>query len=381
MLLQPLPGNAGGLEAIAHHLDGSAARFLTLGTVARELGRGAVWDGPAGEAFGAELAQLGPVLQRVEERYTRAAQELRALAPDIDRAQRVVAAAIAQAKDANAQIAALEERIVTAMTAGAEWGSIEALSLRRAQQQQVARVRAAEADHARAWSDFEAADARCAAALRAVAGDDVADPTFYRFLHRTRSIAETTASVGAIVSLPGVKQLVSRAPVVGAVTAVAGWVALAAETGLTVVYDEGSWAVLAAGAAGTVVGFGGGALKRGATAGSVRTVRGQYISVHRFTAGQRARIGVRAEAAERRDAFVKELGAKPRNPSLRGKSPGLVEGFHLARASRAVPMYVAGVTLEKAPKVIEQAQTARTRVQELEARREEKREQPSPASW
>lgn len=351
-----LSGDPDGVRALAGVLEGAAARLQGLGAVARGLTHGAVWDGPAGEAFAGRLAEVTPVLQRLEHRYVGAARELRLLAPELDRAQQVANGAVTRADDADEQVAAIEEQIVATMATGAEWDSAQVWALRRAQQAQLARLAEAEADHARAVAAFEDADARCAAALRQVAEDDIADPGGYRLLHLARTIGTEISSVDALLALPPGKALLRRVPAVGAVTTAAGWMALASEVGLMVVYDEGSWGDLASGAAAWGLGFAGKSLKRGATSGSVVTVEGKYVKVIDFTKAQRVRNGVKLEAARRWEDLGDTFRVKPANPpfagaGIRGVDTGFVAGWRLSKASGATRMYAAGVTLELAPKV------------------------------
>ena len=65
--LPPLPGHPGAVRLLADRLASTATRLSALASVLARLRDGATWDGPAGEAFGARLREVGPVLEAVSE--------------------------------------------------------------------------------------------------------------------------------------------------------------------------------------------------------------------------------------------------------------------------------------------------------------------------
>lgn len=378
-VLTPLPGDPEGLRAIADGLAATGATLDQLADVAGALRRGATWDGAAGEAFATHLAAVAPVLRLAADRYAAAAPRLRELAAAHDAAQRTIAAAITTADEADAAIASHEDRIVAAMSRGAGWDSPEVVALRQAQRRQVARRLAAEADHRRAWTDHEAADARCAAALAALAEDAIADPALYRFLHGLRSLGVGVSTLGGLTTARGAGSLIGkgagRTPGLAAMTTVAGWATVLAELGLLVAFDEGSWTDLALSGVTTATGFAGGALKKGAIAGSVKGADGRVVNVTPYTTGRRVRLGGRAEAAARaaaqRRKFV--LTTPPRTPAekvtgtwaeraRRHASARVEKAFlddlRLAKAGGTVRMYAAGVTLQRAAPVVKKVTTS-----------------------
>src|SRR5829696_5607458 len=85
--LPPLPGHPGAVRLLADRLSSTALRLSGLAGVLARLRDGATWDGPAGEAFGARLREVTPVLDAVSHRLGGAAPPLRELADAMEEAQ------------------------------------------------------------------------------------------------------------------------------------------------------------------------------------------------------------------------------------------------------------------------------------------------------
>ena len=116
--LPPLPGHPGAVRLLADRLASTAQRLSALAAVLARLRDGATWDGPAGEAFGARLREMGPVLDAVAVRLGGAAAPLRALAAAMEEAQAVVTAAVLDVDEAEHAYAVLEDRAAALVSAG-----------------------------------------------------------------------------------------------------------------------------------------------------------------------------------------------------------------------------------------------------------------------
>jgi hypothetical protein len=306
------------VRLLADRLASTAQRLSALAGVLARLRDGATWDGPAGQAFGARLREHGPVLDAVAVRLGGAAAPLRALAAAMEEAQAVIEAAVLDLDEAEHAYAVLEDRAAALVSTGVGEGSPELLVVRHLQVEQVEAGLTARARHAVAAERFRQADATCAAVLRALGTDGIADPLPYRVLAGVSGAGHdvaTLAPVGAVV------------PELRPVVAVADGAAVAADAALLAAYREGDAAQLAVGAGLGAAGTVGGALRLGATAGAERTAAG-VVSSATLTARQRVAVGVVSEARARRDA----LRASFRVPPARG-TPSAVLGGPPPRSS------------------------------------------------
>ncbi len=290
--LPPLPGHPGAVRLLADRLASTAQRLSALAAVLARLRDGATWDGPAGEAFGARLREVGPVLDAVAERLGGAAAPLRALAAAMEEAQAVITVAVLDVEEAEHAYAVLEDRAAALVSAGAEEGSAELLVVRHLQIEQVEVQRVGRARHASAAERFREADARCAALLRRLSVDGIADSLPYRVLSGASGVGHDVASVAAVATV---------VPELKPVVAVADGMAVTADAALLAAYGEGDAGQLAVATGLSVAGAFGGALRLGATAGAERTASG-VVSTARLTAQQRVAVGVVKEARARRDA-------------------------------------------------------------------------------
>jgi hypothetical protein len=310
--LPPLPGDPGAVRLLADRLASTARRLAALASVLAGLRDGATWDGPAGDAFGARLHEVTPVLDTVALRLGGAAAPLQRLAEALEQAQHVVAAAVRDDDDAEHAYAVLEERAYALVSAGSTEDSPDLLVVRHLQRDQ-AEVRAlARARHAAAAETFRAADRRCAHALAGLAVDAVTDSLSYRTVVGASSLGHDLSSVGAVAA---------AVPWLRPVAAVGDVMGLAADAALLVGYGEGDVNALAAGAALAATGGAAGALRRGAVAGARQTPTGIVVT-RRLTAQERLRLGTVAEVRARRD----DLRARFTVPPERGTSSSLVGG-------------------------------------------------------
>lgn len=331
--LPPLPGHPGAVRLLADRLASTAQRLSALAAVLARLRDGATWDGPAGEAFGARLREVGPVLDAVAMRLGGAAAPLRGLAAAMEEAQTVIAAAVLDVDEAEHAYAFLEDRAVALVSAGAGEGNPETLVVRHLQIEQVELQRVARARHAAAAERFREADARCAGVLRTLSVDGIADSLPYRVLAGVSSAGHDLATLAPVATVvPELKPVVT----------VADGAAVAADAALLAAYGEGDAGQLAAAAGLTAAGAFGGALRLGATAGAERTATG-VVSTVRLTAQQRLAVGVVRQARARRDALRATLrvplqrgtpsavlgGPAPRSLANQGSGLGLGSGLTL----------------------------------------------------
>ena len=310
--LPPLPGHPGAVRLLADRLASTATRLSALAAVLARLREGATWDGPAGAAFGERLREVGPVLDAVSARLGGADAPLRSFADAMEEAQCIVARAVLDVDEAQHAYAVLEDRAAALVAGGAAEGDPGLLLLRHLQVEQVEAERVARARHRAAAERFHDADRRCAALLRSLSVDGLADSVPYRLL-----VGASTAGHDVATLAPAAAVL----PELGPVASFAGGLAVATDATLLAAYDEGDAGALALSAGLSALGAAGGVLRAGATAGAERTATG-VVSTARLTGQQRLALGVVHEVRRRRDA----LRASFRVPPARGTPSALLGG-------------------------------------------------------
>lgn len=381
--LAPLPGDPGSIRRLAGALAESARRFAATSATLGGLRAAAVWESPAGSAFGARVGRIPALLDAAAERYAACSAALLTLADSLERAQRVVAEAIDVADTSLREYRRLEDRATELATVGRGEDDPETVAMRLAQQRLMGARTAAEAAHRRAVAEHLDVDRRCAARLRRAAVDELADSALYRALR----VGSDSSRLSEGLELPGM-----LLPPLG----VALGVVNAASAGLLrLVYDEGSWGSAAVNGSLSALGGWGKVLRRGSGLGARivtsetagRTVRRAVQDTH-YTTGARIRRATRdhveARARAKLTAFTdptirwlpgsgapargtpSALCGLPSAPSvalrdrLRGaparmKSAALdqvnthfLDSWRLASAggSQTRRMYAAGVTLE-----------------------------------
>ena len=319
--LPPLPGDPGAVRLLAGRLTTSAQRLAALAAVLARLRDRATWDGPAGDAFGARLHEVRPVLDAVAQRLGGAAAPLRSLADAMEEAQAVIGAAVREDADAEHAYAVLEDRAFALVCAGSGEESPELLLVRHLQRDQVEVRTVAHARHAAALERFREADQRCARALAALSVDGLADSVPYRTLVGASSVGHGLASLGTVAT---------AVPWLRPVAAVGEGLGLGADAALLLAYREGDAAALAAGAALGATGAAGGVLRRGAVQGAQRSTKGVTVT-RRLTAQERLRLGAVAEVRARRDDVRRRFAAVPD----RGTPSALLGGPPVASARAA----------------------------------------------
>ena len=327
--LPPLPGDPGAVRLLADRLTGTAQRLAALAGVLARLRDGATWDSPAGDAFGARLREVAPVLDAVAARLGGSAAPLRALADAMAEAQVVVSAAVLDLDEAEHAYAVLEDRAVALCAAGRPDHDPDLLLVRHLQVDQVEAQQVARARHAAAAERFREADARCAAVLRSLTVDGLADALPYRVLVGVSGAGHAVAALGQVATV---------VPELKPVVAVADAAAVAADATLLVAYGEGDGRQLATDDGLAATGTLGGVLRTGATLGARRTADG-IVSTGRLTAAQRVARGAVHEARARRDT----LRASFRVPPARGTASSLTGGPDLRSVAGAG--FRAGLTI------------------------------------
>lgn len=310
--LPPLPGNPGAVRLLADRLASTGRRLSALAAVLVRLREGATWDGPAGEAFGERLREVGPVLDAVSARLGGAAAPLRSFADAMEEAQCVVARAVLDVDEAQHAYAVLEDRAAALVAGGAGDDDPGLLLLRHLQVEQVEAERVARARHRAAAERFHDADRRCAAVLRTLSADGLADSEPYRLLVAVSTVGHDVATLAPVA--PAMPEL-------GPVASIAGGLAVVADATLLAAYDEGDAGALGLSAVVSGLGAAGGVLRSGASAGAERTAAG-VVSTARLTGQQRLALGVVHEVRRRRDT----VRASFRVPPARGTPSALVGG-------------------------------------------------------
>ncbi|MGL5931073.1 MAG: hypothetical protein ACRCY8_19235 [Dermatophilaceae bacterium] len=310
--LAPVEGDPDGIRLLARTLEWGGQRLGATAAVLARLRDGAVWDSPAGTAFGAQLQQYPRLLDRVATRQVEAVAALRELARVLENVQRVVSPLVIQHREARERYAALEERIVVALSQGGTESTPPVAGLRLEQQDCMRAWSGAEARHASELDWLALAHRRCAAVLRRLADDEISDSVLYRGIVGVGSVGENLAAV------PGWAR---RTPVLTAL-ATAGDLMVVTSDGLLLVgYGEGSWLELGttAGIAGT--GLVGEVFKKGATHGAELTKDGVTVT-RRLSTQERVAFGAVAAARGRVDDLRARFTLRPPEVTARAFSAG-----------------------------------------------------------
>ncbi len=170
------------------------------------------------------------MLDAVATRLGGSAAPLRSLADALGEAQVVVSAAVLDFDEAEHSYAVLEDRAAALCGAGRSEDDPDLLVIRHLQIEQVEVQQQARASHAAAAERFREADMRCATILRSLTVDGLADALPYRVLVGVSTAGHDLATL---------EPLATVVPELQPVVAVAGPVAVAADTALLVAYGEG----------------------------------------------------------------------------------------------------------------------------------------------
>lgn len=213
-------------------------------------------------AFAARAHPAAGVLVAVGRRHEVSAVSLRAVADALEAAQRIADAAVAEHEVALPRAIALGNARVEAEQSADPTQHAVAVGLHHREIAELERVQGAERRHAAAWQGFQDADRRCAAVLRALLEDGLADSRTYDTLTATsRAAAGIATASGAVALLP-----VPPARAVGLLASAAGGVGLVADVTVKLAYGDGDWSSIGLTAAASSTGGLAKVLKRGALA-------------------------------------------------------------------------------------------------------------------
>ncbi len=319
--LAPLPGSPESVHLLADRLAGTGARLAGMAGVLARLRDGAVWDGPAGAAFGQRVAAVPTVLDAASRRMLGAVGPLRLLAGALEDAQRVTGLAQREHAEATDSYTRLEEQAWSLVSSGATESDAALALVRARQREDAATMHRAEVRHAVALEGYRAADRRCAAVLGALVDDGLADPWGYRGLTGASDAGHALGYMG---------MLGPTTPVAKGVGVVGEAAGTAADVALLGVYGQGSWAELGTAAALSGSTF----LGRGLVAGSAKGARLGSDGVQvlgRLSARERVVAGAAAEARRRVSAVRRTFDV----PDARGTPSALLGGPVVGVAGRA----------------------------------------------
>lgn len=369
-ILEPLPGRPAAIRALAQALCGSAGGYSDVGRAVGALNHAALWEGPAGEAFGAKAVRVPGLLDAAAARYAACASSLRTLADSLERAQGVIARAIETDSRCSREYVRLESRVEVleattrasgGLTGAAVDAAVEVAGLRTAQQRLLEEQSRARAEYDRVVAEHADTDRRCAARLRAASDDVLADSRTYLALRAAAGHSRTSEI------LEGAGMLL---PPVGAAVGVTNAVS---EGLLQVFYDEGSRKSVAINGSLSMLGGWGKVLRRAATVGSRVVVTGAGRTVvrqTRYTPTERVAVAARQQVSQsvraRLSAFTDPrirylpgggLGGRNTASALHGLPPG---HRSLSAPARSVPLRLKSAALERVnTKVLDDIRIAR----------------------
>ena len=196
--LPPLPGHPGAVRLLADRLASTAQRLSALAAVLARLRDGATWDGPAGEAFGARLREVGPVLDAVVGAARRGRRAAARRSPTRwRRPRRSWPRPCSTSTRPSTRMPCSRTARPRSCGAGAGEGVSRAAG-RAPPAGRAGRGAAGGAGPPRAAAAerFREADARCAAVLRTLRVDGIADSLPYRVLAGVSSAGHDVATLG-----------------------------------------------------------------------------------------------------------------------------------------------------------------------------------------
>ncbi|MBR7744396.1 hypothetical protein KC207_13965 [Phycicoccus sp. BSK3Z-2] len=317
-VLEPVPGSGEGLRRLADALGATGQRLADTASDLVRLRDAAVWDGPAGEAFGERVGPVPTVLDRAARRFRGAVGPLHTYAEELEIEQRVVQRAVDRHAEASEEYRLLEDRAWALVSSGVDETDPSLRQVRALQQDRAGVMLEAEREHAGGWERLREADARCAATLRALADDDLADGLGYRGLHAVSSTGHATATAAVMLARKG-------GGTAAAVGLGAEGLALGADGVLLLGYGEGDWGEVATGAGLAVAGGVGRAATQGARLGAYVRADGTAARVAHISTGDRVALGLSMEAHARVDraraALRLQAPPRPARPGGTAEAP------------------------------------------------------------
>ena len=319
-MLAPISGDPGEVRRVAAGLGAEADLLASLARTVRGLADPSitVWASPSGQAFAQRAGAVPQVVERVSRRYGVAAAALRTLAEALQEAQAQVAWAQRVHEQSWGPFLAAGEQM--GIAEGSADPAQRALAGRH-RAEMVAhgeRVQLAVRRHADARDAFGVADRACAAVLRGLLDDGLADSRAYDVLTGTGRVA------GEVSEAAGYASLVPALRPLGVVSGVAGGVGVTADAVVLAAYGDGDVVSLALAAGSAATGGLGSVLKAGgratnAPAVAAATSRSARREL-RLTARDRIATGVlgsRATAAKQ----VRVVALPAKTPAPRWTPP------------------------------------------------------------
>ena len=325
----PIPGSPDVVEGLAAALRDEAQRVASAQERLLALRHGSHWDGPAGRAFAAEVAQLPPVLDAVAQRYAGAAAALRAFACVFREAQQECSLAVTLRERGVLRRDRYLEALGVAESSELPHERARVPELQRLMVEAAGEVLENEGRWRAARQRYDEADRRCSRALGGLVHDSLTDSLQYDTVKGAARLADSVGANAAVVAL-----VPPCRPVATAVGATATATGFLLDGVIKVAYDEGEWSTLAEEATLDAAGFATGALKTGALA---RGLSGQSKGPVGFgTAGDRLRHGLRSEARDSVPWRVRPAPkATPPNPLPTELPPGSTQPLPLRRRLQA----------------------------------------------
>ncbi|MGL5862127.1 MAG: hypothetical protein ACRCY9_12820, partial [Phycicoccus sp.] len=310
--LAPVEGDPEGVRLLARALERGGQRLRATAAVMARLRDGAVWDSPAGAAFGARLQEFPRLLDRVATRQVEAVAALCELARVLEQVQQVVGPLVVEHREAREEYVALEDRVVVALAQGGTESAPPVAGLRLEQEDCVRRWSGAEARHASELHWLALAHRRCAAVLCRLADDEISDSVLYRGIVGAGSVGEELAAI------PGWAR---KTPVLTALATAGDLTVVTTDGVLLVAYGEGSWLEL--GTTATIAGtaFTGEVFTKGATHGARLTTEGVAVT-RRLSTQERVAFGVVEAARGRVDDLRATFTLRPPDVVARAMSAG-----------------------------------------------------------
>lgn len=299
--LKVLPGDPGTVRALAAALADQAELCTGLARTVRGLGDpGTQWEGAAASAFQERAGEVAHVLERLSRRYAVSASALGAFASRLEECQAEVAAAQALHDEAEPKFLragndmgdpAKQAWAAQSRADMVRWGELDRL---------------AQAQYQQAWQDFEHADRACAAVLRGLLDDGLADSWRYDALTGlgsfSQAVADNADALSLIPVLAGPATVVSKA---------AAATSVGTQVTVKLTYGDGSWGSIGRDAALNAAGASGEALKLGAKA----TVAEEMAAAGSRQQRRRMRLGLakrwRIGMLEQLSHPLADLGKKP----------------------------------------------------------------------
>ncbi|MGL5816615.1 MAG: hypothetical protein ACRCYR_03560 [Phycicoccus sp.] len=310
--LAPVEGDPDGVRLLAGALEWGGQRLGATAAVMARLRDGAVWDSPAGAAFGAQVQEYPRLLDRVATRQVESVAALREFARVLEQVQQVVGPLVIEHREAREGYAALEDRVVVALAQGGTESTPPVAGLRLEQEDCMRRWSGAEARHAAELHRLALAHRRCAAVLRRLADDEISDSVLYRGIVGAGSVGDDLAAI------PGWAR---KTPVLTALATAGDLMVVTTDGVLLVGYGEGSWFELGTTAAIAGTGLVSEVFKKGATQGAQLTADGVVVT-RRLSTQERVAFGAVEAARDRVDDLRATFTLRPPEVMTRALSSG-----------------------------------------------------------